>query len=103
MNNRDHYGYGAGRRICPGMHLAERNLFLVISKIIWAFHILPGVDEEESEIEPDIDPSSGYKEGLALSVLPFSCRAMVRSEVRRGTIEKEFQQATRDVFSGFES
>ncbi|KAK5113652.1 hypothetical protein LTR62_003279 [Meristemomyces frigidus] len=23
---RDHYGYGAGQRFCPGAHLAERNL-----------------------------------------------------------------------------
>lgn len=23
---RDHYGYGAGRRICPGIHLAERQV-----------------------------------------------------------------------------
>ena len=26
-NKRDHFGYGASRRICPGMHLAERNLW----------------------------------------------------------------------------
>lgn len=24
---RDYFSYGAGRRVCPGIHLAERNLF----------------------------------------------------------------------------
>jgi len=33
----DHYGYGAGRRLCPGIHLAERNLFVGIAKLLWAF------------------------------------------------------------------
>ena len=31
---RDHSGYGAGRRICPGMHLAERNMFQSIAKLL---------------------------------------------------------------------
>jgi cytochrome P450 len=26
-NDRDHFSYGAGRRICPGIHLAEKSLF----------------------------------------------------------------------------
>ena len=31
---RDHGGYGAGRRLCPGIQLAERNLFLGIAKLL---------------------------------------------------------------------
>ncbi|KIV77917.1 hypothetical protein PV11_09689 [Exophiala sideris] len=43
-----HYGYGVGRRECPGKHVAESSLFIVISRILWAFdigtgsHPLPG-------------------------------------------------------------
>ncbi|PNY24206.1 Fumitremorgin C synthase [Tolypocladium capitatum] len=48
--SRDHYGYGSGRRICPGIHLAERNLFLGIAKLIWAFSIEPAVDEQETSL-----------------------------------------------------
>ena len=33
---RDHYGYGSGRRLCPGIHLAERNLFLGVAKLLQA-------------------------------------------------------------------
>ncbi|KAJ8495369.1 hypothetical protein ONZ45_g12903 [Pleurotus djamor] len=41
---RDHWAFGAGRRICPGMEMAERELFLAISRLLWAFnfHEVPG-------------------------------------------------------------
>ena len=38
---RDQFTFGAGRRICQGMHVAERSLFLGISRILWAFSIMP--------------------------------------------------------------
>nr|BAL05141.1 cytochrome P450 [Phanerodontia chrysosporium] len=40
---RDHWSFGAGRRICPGINVAERILFLAISRLLWAFtvHELP--------------------------------------------------------------
>lgn len=34
-----HYGYGAGRRMCPGVHLAERNQWRIVAKLLWAFEI----------------------------------------------------------------
>ncbi|KAJ3884994.1 cytochrome P450 [Lentinula edodes] len=41
--NRDHWTFGAGRRICPGIHVAERELWLAISHLLWSFnfHSLP--------------------------------------------------------------
>ena len=27
------------RRICPGIHLAEKEIFLAVVQILWAFHI----------------------------------------------------------------
>lgn len=36
---RDHYSFGAGRRICPGMHMAENSLFIALAEILWAFEI----------------------------------------------------------------
>ncbi|KAI0570369.1 cytochrome P450 [Pyrenophora tritici-repentis] len=35
--SRDHWTFGAGRRICPGMLVAEREIWLAISKMLWAF------------------------------------------------------------------
>ena len=36
---RDHFQYGFGRRLCPGIHVAETSLFIVISRLLWAFNI----------------------------------------------------------------
>jgi cytochrome P450 len=34
---RDQYNLGAGHRICPGMHLAEISISIVLSKLLWSF------------------------------------------------------------------
>ncbi|CAG8314838.1 unnamed protein product [Penicillium salamii] len=41
---RDHWMFGAGRRICPGMLVAEREIWLTISRMLWAFDMyeIPG-------------------------------------------------------------
>ncbi|KAJ3900492.1 cytochrome P450 [Lentinula edodes] len=41
--HRDHWTFGAGRRMCPGIHVAERELLLAISQLLWSFnfHSLP--------------------------------------------------------------
>ncbi|KAF5026974.1 hypothetical protein F66182_1004 [Fusarium sp. NRRL 66182] len=40
-SKRLHFTFGAGRRVCPGFHVAERNLFVAISRILWGFSITP--------------------------------------------------------------
>lgn len=34
-----HYGFGVGRRECPGKHVADASLYIVISRLLWAFDI----------------------------------------------------------------
>ena len=34
---RDHWGYGFGRRLCPGIDVAEPQLFIFASRALWAF------------------------------------------------------------------
>lgn len=36
---RDHYAYGAGRRICAGMYVAEPSIFLLAARFLWAFDV----------------------------------------------------------------
>jgi len=33
------YGFGGGRRACPGQHLAEQSMFINVAKIVWCFNI----------------------------------------------------------------
>lgn len=98
---RDHYGYGSGRRICPGIHLAERNLFLAIAKLCWGFDIAPGVDANGKVVEPNFDPSTGYSEGFLVCAKPFECKITPRSEERRKTIMREYETAEREVLSKY--
>ncbi|KAL8940344.1 MAG: hypothetical protein Q9216_002856 [Gyalolechia sp. 2 TL-2023] len=35
----DHFNYGFGRRLCPGIHIAEQSLYIVISRVLWGFDI----------------------------------------------------------------
>ncbi|CAG8501374.1 6619_t:CDS:2, partial [Dentiscutata heterogama] len=37
--NRDHFGFGAGRRLCTAIHMAELELFLGVSRLLWCFKI----------------------------------------------------------------
>ena len=34
---RPHFTFGAGRRVCPGFHVADRSLFLAMTRMLWAF------------------------------------------------------------------
>lgn len=95
---RDHYGYGSGRRICPGIHLAERNLFLAIAKLCWGFDIAP----KHGAGEPDFNPSTGYSEGFLVCARPFECEITPRSEGRRATIMREFEVAQREVLERYD-
>ncbi|KAG6865531.1 hypothetical protein C0991_001724 [Blastosporella zonata] len=42
---RDHWAFGAGRRICPGLPAAERELWLAFSRLLWAFKFSSLPDE----------------------------------------------------------
>jgi cytochrome P450 family 619 len=35
--DRGHYVYCSGRRLYPGIHLAEWSLFIAVAKLLWAF------------------------------------------------------------------
>ncbi|KNG83322.1 putative cytochrome P450, partial [Aspergillus nomiae NRRL 13137] len=99
---RDHYAYGNGRRVCPGIHLGERNIFLGICKLLWAFEFHKAVDASGNPIETDINPTTAYSEGFITSANKFPCRIVPRSEKRKATIMREFADMER-VFSKYET
>lgn len=94
---RDHFGYGAGRRICPGIHLAERGLFLATVKILWGFSIRP----KKNGRPIDVAPETGYLEGFLNQCRPFELDIQVRSEKRRETMLAAAAKAEVDVFSKY--
>ncbi|KAI1167833.1 putative cytochrome P450 oxidoreductase [Nemania serpens] len=100
---RDHYGYGVGRRVCPGMHLAERNMLLSIAKLIWAFKFEAQTGPNGTRVVVDSDPVTGYHAGFLYCPKDYGCRPVVRTQKIRETVMREFSEAERDVFSRFES
>lgn len=99
---RDHYGYGAGRRICPGMYLAERNMLLSIAKLIWAFKFEPQMGMDGRPLPVDPDPVTGYNNGFLYCAKEYGCKPVVRSERTRETVLREFAVAEREVFGRFD-
>lgn len=47
-----HYGYGAGTRMCAGAHLANRQLYVIFTRLILAFHIQGSADLRD---RPELD------------------------------------------------
>lgn len=99
---RDHFGYGAGRRICPGMYLAERNLLLSVAKLIWAFKFEAQAAPDGTPMPVDADPVTGYHNGFLYCPKEYACNPVLRSERVRETVLREYEQAQTDVFSRFE-
>lgn len=98
---RDHFGYGIGRRICPGIHLAERGLFLAVARILWAFQIKPKSDAAGKPIPIDVAPSTGYRDGFLNQCIPFEVDIKIRSEKRLETILAAAAKAEDEVLKTF--
>ena len=45
---RGHNGFGWGRRVCSGQMFAEQGLSMTVTRLLWAYDIRPGLDEEVS-------------------------------------------------------
>lgn len=74
---RDNYVFGAGRRLCQGIHIAERSLFLAISRMLWAFSVSKALDSTGNPIIPDIDDLVG---GITVQPREFPAQFIPRSQ-----------------------
>lgn len=91
--DRDHVSYGAGRRVCPGVHIAEKSLFLNISRLLWGYDVIKKVDEHGKEIEVDDSMVPGW-----LSIPnPFECDIRVRSERHEEIIRETWKEAEKGL------
>ncbi|KAL4861559.1 cytochrome P450 [Aspergillus spectabilis] len=68
----NHYGFGAGRRECPGKHVANASLYIVISRLLWTFNVELGNNPlPRNETVGDIP---------ILGPVPFACDIKPRNE-----------------------
>ncbi|PWY89944.1 putative cytochrome P450 [Aspergillus heteromorphus CBS 117.55] len=84
MDNPDRHlpGFGFGRRACPGYHLAKASFFIVISRVLWAYHIERG--------GPTGDDAKGDCDSRRIV---FTVRSLQHREV----IERERKMCENDV------
>jgi cytochrome P450 len=84
---RDHFGYGAGRRICPGMHLAERSMWRITAKLLWAYEISEPLDPVTGKLQPlDIN---AFNTGILMCPKPFRVRLVPRSDKHLAAIKRD--------------
>lgn len=87
---RDHFVFGVGRRVCQGMHIAERSLFLGISRMLWGFKFLPKIDGRGQDIIPD---PNDFTEGFLVIPRPFPVDIKPRSEAHARVMRQEWDAA----------
>lgn len=88
------YAFGSGRRQCPGEQFAFTTILLAVSKVVWAFDVLP----PEGGI--DISIETGYKDGTVTEPINPTVRFTLRDSRRENGLREDFRrtQATaRDI------
>ncbi|PVH85068.1 cytochrome P450 [Cadophora sp. DSE1049] len=82
-----HSSFGWGRRICPGADLAANSLFIAVSKLVWAFDILPTREYDTFD----------YTDGFNIRPKPFQCLIRVRSAKHQRVLEREKLAADKEM------
>ncbi|KAF8814915.1 putative cytochrome P450 monooxygenase [Phlegmacium glaucopus] len=83
---RDNFGFGAGRRICPGERMGRRTIALNAINLVWAFVFSPLKATEPFTLGMD-----RYNElGMVLVPNPFVCDVKVRDNRRAAMIRSSF-------------
>ncbi|KAJ7157971.1 cytochrome P450 [Mycena crocata] len=68
--------FGFGRRVCPGIHLADVSVWICIAKAVAGLTITRALDDNGDAIDPVADVT----DGIVSRPLPFKCGVKPRSE-----------------------
>ncbi|KAF8552838.1 cytochrome P450 [Imleria badia] len=68
------FGFGFGRRICPGRHVANASMWIAIASMLATFDFLKAQDDHGNEI----DFSPQFTSGATSRPKPFPCRIVPR-------------------------
>ncbi|KAI1735255.1 cytochrome P450 [Xylaria scruposa] len=87
---RDHFVFGAGRRKCQGMHIADRSLFLAVSRMLWAFDFKATIDPKTlKEVVLDMHD---IVDGMLASPEAFKADIIPRNQLRSRIVQSEWAQ-----------
>lgn len=91
---RDNFVFGAGRRLCQGIHIAERSLFLGISQLLWGFHFSPAKDAMGQPIQYDVEDLVG---GITVQPRDFKVVITPRSQEKANIIRMEAAESEKNL------
>ncbi|KAL4253507.1 cytochrome P450 family protein [Abortiporus biennis] len=91
--------FGSGRRICPGMQLANNSIMMNAMNLVWAFNFNQTCNPQTGELIP-IDLNN-LTEGVLSIPKPFICDIQPRSQGHADIIRNDFMEA-RSIFAEFE-
>jgi len=97
-DRRNNLVFGAGRRLCVGMHLGNNSVRINTMNLLWAFDFLKAKDALGKDVEPDV---WDFKRGIVIAPNHFKCIIKPRSQHHADIIEKNFADAT-SAFEPFE-
>ncbi|KAH8675047.1 cytochrome P450 [Ilyonectria robusta] len=83
---RDNFVFGAGRRLCQGIHIAERSLFLGVSRLAWGFTFTPAKDSEGNPAQYDIEDLVG---GITVTPAEYPVIITPRSKAKAVIMRQE--------------
>jgi cytochrome P450 len=78
------YGFGAGHRICPGEHFAQKSALLAMAKMLWAYEIVPAG-------KLDVSVDGGFISGLVLSPKPFDVEFRLRDKAKGEAVVQDYE------------
>ncbi|KAL7746060.1 hypothetical protein RI367_008641, partial [Sorochytrium milnesiophthora] len=67
---KDIFSFGGGRRICPGINLAYQELFMVLTRLLATFELLPPKGVKQIKLVPRV--------GMTVCPEPYSIRVRLR-------------------------
>lgn len=88
--------FGFGRRQCPGAYVAWQSIFISVVRILWAFDIMPPVDEKGNKVLPSVD---SFTSGLTTGPEHFKCYFEPRSSRAKDIIIQEADRAEIDALA----
>ncbi|TPX12161.1 uncharacterized protein E0L32_007047 [Thyridium curvatum] len=73
-------GFGYGRRTCPGRHFARNILWISMARVLWAFKVKAGLDEQ---MEETVVEALNSTDGLVMRPLAFKASFEPRDQNAR--------------------
>ncbi|KAI9243777.1 cytochrome P450 [Sporodiniella umbellata] len=75
---RNNYGFGWGRRICPGIYMAESHMFHIISKLLATCSIEPEILPSGEKLYPDLEKT--IDSGFTIGPTPYKVHLKERED-----------------------